>query len=60
MIHLEIQKGKYDMKTPIFQKYTRGTAVCTKILLMATKVCYQLTSNGTYFSGSWVSVVKNV
>ena len=59
MLYLEIQKGEDAMKTPIFQKYTRGTAVCMKRLLMATKVCCQLTSNVTYFSGIWFSVVKN-
>ena len=57
MLHLEIKKGKDAMKTPIFQKYTRGTAVCMKRIIMATKVCCQLTSNGTYLSGIWFSVV---
>ena len=58
MLHLEIQKGKEAMKTSEFQKYTGGTAVCMKILAMATKRCGQLTSNGTYFAYSCFSSVK--
>ena len=60
MLHLEIKKGKEAMKASTFQKDTGGTAACTKRLLMATKRCGQLTSNDTYFSGSWFSGVKTV
>ena len=40
------------------QKYIGGTAVCMKILMMATKGCAQLTSNYTYFSDSCISGMK--
>ena len=40
------------MKAEKFQQKILGTAVCTKRLMMATKGCGQLTSNGTYFFGS--------
>ena len=49
MLHLDIQKGKEDMKTPVFQKYLRGTVACMKILAMDTRGYDQLTSNYTYF-----------
>ena len=37
MLHLDIQKGKEDMKTSIFQKYIGGTTACMKRLAVATK-----------------------
>ena len=39
MLHLDIQKGNEDMKTFEFQKYLGGTAVCMKIIAIATKGC---------------------
>ena len=53
ILHLEIQKGKEDMKTSNFQKYIRGTTACMKRLATATKRCGQLISNDTYFADSW-------
>ena len=47
------------MKASEFQKYLRGTAVYMKTLVMATSGYGQLTSNVTYFSGSWFSGAKN-
>ena len=47
MLHLDIQKGKGAMNTSIFQKYIGGNEACMKRLMMATKFCGQLTSNGT-------------
>ena len=58
MLHLDIQKGKEDMKISEFQKYLGGTAACTKRLIMDAKGGYQLTSNETYFSDIWFSSVK--
>ena len=58
MLYLEIQKEKEDMKTPEFQKSLGETAACMKRLSVATKGCGKLTSNDTYFSGSWFSGVK--
>ena len=58
ILHLEIQKGKEAMKTSNFQKYLGGTTACIKKLAIATERCGQLTSNYTYFSGSWFSSVK--
>ena len=52
MLHIEIKQGKEDIKTSTFQKDIGGTAVCMKRLMMATKGCGQLTSNGTYFYDS--------
>ena len=46
------------MKTSNFQIYIVGTAAYMKRLMMATRVCGQLTSNDTNFSGSWFSGVK--
>ena len=37
LLHLEIQKGKEDMKTSTFQKNSGATAEYTKTLIMATK-----------------------
>ena len=58
MLHLDILKGKDAMKTSIFQKKIGGTALCTKILMVATKWCGQLKPNDIYFSDSWFSGVK--
>ena len=58
MLHLEIQKREEVMKTSEIQKYTGGTDTCMKILVMANKVCVQLTPNETYFSDSLFSGVK--
>ena len=58
MLHLEIQKGKEDMKKSTFQSELGGTAVCMKRLAIATKGCGQLISNDTYFADSWFSSVK--
>ena len=58
MLHLEIQKGKEDMKTSKFQKDIGGTAACMKILDIDNKGCGQLTSNYTYFADSWFRSVK--
>ena len=46
------------MKISTFLKDPGGTAECTKRLMMATKVCGQLTSNDTYFDDIWFSVVQ--
>ena len=37
MLHLDIQKGEGDINTSNFEKYIGGTAVCMKIVTMATK-----------------------
>ena len=58
MLHLDIQKGKKDIKLSQFQKYLRGTAACMKRPMMATKECGHMTSNDTYFSHSWLSSVE--
>ena len=34
MLHLDIQKGKEDTRTSIFQKYLGWTAACIKILII--------------------------
>ena len=47
MLHLEIQKGKEDMKKSKFQSVLGGNAACMKRLDIATKGCGQLTSNDT-------------
>ena len=47
ILHLEIQKGKEAMNTSELRKHLGGTAVCMKILIMAAKGWYQLTSNDT-------------
>ena len=47
MLHLEIQKGKEAMKTSKFQQYIGGTTTFTKIIIMATKGCVQMTSTDT-------------
>ena len=58
MLLLEIQKVKEAMKTSQFQKYIGGTNVCMNVPAMDTKVCFQLTSNDTYFDDRWFSSVK--
>ena len=58
MLHLEIQKGKEDMKTSKYQKDLGGYTVFVKRLAIATKGCGQLTSNDTCFADSWISSVK--
>ena len=58
-LHLYIQKVKEAMKKSKFHKYLGGTIACIKRLSISTKGCSQLTSNDTYFSGSWFSSVKN-
>ena len=58
MLRLEIQKGKYAMKTSTFQKHIRGTAPCTNRIMMNKKGCGQLTSNGVYFYYIWFGGVK--
>ena len=58
MLHLEIKKGKEDMKKSTFQSELGGTAACMKRLAIAAKGCVQLTSNDTYFADSWFSSVK--
>ena len=52
MLHLDIQKGKEDNKAKKFQQHIRGTTACMKRLIMDTKGCDQMMSNGTYFSDS--------
>ena len=59
ILHLEIQKGKEDMKTSNFQKTLGGTTACMNRLAIATKGFGQLASNNTYFPDSWFSSVKN-
>ena len=46
------------MKTLPFEKYTRGTEVFMKRLMMDKKGCVQLKSNYTYFADSWFGGVK--
>ena len=58
MLYPDTQKGKEATKTAKFQQRIRGTAVCTKILMITKTGCGQLTSNYTYFSDSWFSEVK--
>ena len=41
-----------------FQKNIGGTTACMKRLIMDTKWCRQLRSNGTYFYDSWFSGLK--
>ena len=41
MLHLDIQKGKEDMKSLDFHKYIRGATACTKRLAMDNKRCDQ-------------------
>ena len=59
MLLLDIQKVKEAMKTSQFQKYIGGTNVCMNVPAMDTKVCFQLTSNDTYFDDRWFSSVKD-
>ena len=47
--------GYEDVK---FSKIIGGTTVCIKRLAIANKDCGQMTSNDTYFAGSWLSSVK--
>ena len=58
MLHLEIQKGKEDIKTSTFQNVLGGTTACMKRLDISIKWCGQMTSNNTYFADSWFSSVK--
>ena len=58
MLHLDIQKGKEDMKTSKFQKYLRGTTAYMKRLATDTKGCGQMTSNDTYFADRWFISIK--
>ena len=58
MLHLDIQKREEATKTSRFEKNIGGTASCMKRLAIDTKGCGQLTSNKTYFSGSWSGSVK--
>ena len=51
MLHLDTQKGKEAMKAFTFKQETGGTSSCMKRLVLDTKGCVQLTSNGNYFSG---------
>ena len=55
MLHLDIQKGKGDAKTSIFQIYIGENSACMKRLMIATKGWYQLTSNDTYLADIWLS-----
>ena len=47
MLHLDIQKGKQDIKMLKIHEILRGTTACMKILAFATKGCGQLTSKDT-------------
>ena len=58
MLYIDTQNGEEATKTAKFQQYIGGNAVCTKIIMMSTKGCGQLTSNDNYFSDSWFSGVK--
>ena len=58
MLYLDIQKGEEATNAETFQQQIRGTAVCTKRLILDTKRCGRLTSNYTYFDDIWVSRVK--
>ena len=58
ILHLNIQKGKDDMKASKFQHDIKGTSAYMKRLMMDTKSCSQLTSNDTYFSDRWFNGVK--
>ena len=49
-------EGGYEDKKN--QQKTRGTTECMKRIMMDTKGFGQLTSNDTYFSDIWFSVVK--
>ena len=58
MLYLDIQKGEEATKKAKYQQQIGGTEVCIKRLIMDTKGCGQLMSNGTYFSDRWFSGVK--
>ena len=58
MFHIDIQKGEEATKTYILKKIIIGNVVCMKRLMIATKVCGQLTSIHTYFYDIWFSGVK--
>ena len=60
MLHIDIQNGEKAVKASKFQQDIKGTEVCMKRLIMATKRCRQLTSNDAYFSDIWFSGVKMV
>ena len=53
-----IPKGGGGYEDVGISKYVGGFAVCMKGLLIATKVCGQMTSNYTYFADIWFSSVK--
>ena len=52
MLYLDIQNGKEAMKASKFQHQIGGTTACIRRLMMATKRCGKLTSNGNYFYDS--------
>ena len=60
ILYLEIQKGKEAMNTLGFQQQIVGTDSCMKITMNANKGFGQISSNETFFSYIWFSIVKKL
>ena len=58
MLYLYTQKGEEAMNKETFQQHIGGTAACMKILILAKKLCGQLTSKYTFLCDSWFSGVR--